>query len=533
MDHPYYTVTVTNETQGWTYTTTEGDEWDPADDAVLISPLVYRWAFDGELIPGHMQPTIATVNLAARTADTAPVVDTGDLVTLDVRIGTAGARIIQPPPMRVTSAATRLVRGAYKALLSIELSDLSVDWRARVAYGFTRNDGMKWARLRFRERLAEIGQLFGYTIGCPTSWANIEPPAPPAGVAPLALHIAGTGGGAGDEINWPWPGVFWEALSKLLNSVCPGDLHHTAVTIRNGSHPSGYEYVGDVGAWEHTPALTDPDTDVRIELVPVSRRVPSSAGLPLQLAVSGGILHLTPRTPAGGNTVAVLGLDADWCEIPATARRARDGAVNWVNLKGYSPGTASYPQFTFAAANLSDVAARGLSARDVDTDMQHGPVDANGVVSVFEYNSVAVGNLYLSDTSALEARRSYDAFTLRSSLMDPTFATTILPLIAPRTPGETDGDGRLVRHVTLFDLDHDLRFEGEPVTGFVTGGTMTISGGDIVWTLDTVPGLPIYTGGTPTPVTFSELETFAAANGITNDEIDPLITLADLAYVDS
>jgi len=103
-------------------------------------------------------------------------------------------------------------------------------------------------------------------------------------------------------------------------------------------------------------------------------------------------------------------------------------------------------------------------------------------------------------------------------------------LVAPRLPGETDGDGRVVRHVTIHNIDPDLRFDGAPVTGFVTGGSMTMEGGDIVWKLDTTPGLPQYASGVPAPLTVSEM--VAAGSGLTAGDTDPLITIADLAYVD-
>jgi hypothetical protein len=531
---PLYTVTVTNLTRGWTYSATEGDPWDPADDVVLISPLTYTWQFEGEVIPAQLRPVAAAVNLVARTASDVPTVQIGDLVTLDVRVGTTGPRIIAPPPMRVTEAETELVTvkhpNAYAARLSIGLTDLSVDWRARVpghvvGYGASSPDA---PRHRWRERMAEIGYLIGLPVGCPTWWDDDEGPLiPDPGNPGFDTPLVGA-----DFTEYK--SAAEDSLAGYINSHQPDGLTHTWTTVYSTSHPTGYEYVGAVTWWDDdagdgiSRALSEPAGTVRAEAVPASRKTSSDA-LPFTLADVGGVLVIVAVEPGAGDSCAQLGMSARWCQVPAKARRDRTNAINTVAIEGQydpndGPDGAGISDTTYTLTNASDVAARGSAPRTVPTKL------FLGVKDVYQSQEVpVVAANFLSDESALDAPWTYDGFTLYSSEVPDAVAEWLLPLIPPRLPAETDGDGRLVRHVTVVDLAPEIRFGGAPVTGFITSGQMTIEGGDIVWTLRTTPGLPQRTGGAPAPITVGDLvDDFGA---LTFDDVDPHVTFADLAYV--
>jgi len=547
MDHPYYTFTVTNLTRGWAYTTTEGEEWDPADNVVLASPFTYSWGFKDDLIPAQLDVFTAAVHLVARTSSDLPVIDVGDLVAVDVRVGTTGQRVIAPPPMRVAASTVTLGNGTYKATLAIGLSDLSVDWRNRAlvlpGWGWpqlpTFDQGQVQSRVRWLERMAEYSMLLGLSVARQSAWSSTE-----------TLPDIGDGFAAGTNLlldQFEFPGNAEEELEALINSHIPAGITYSWATIYSATYPTGYQWCAP-SSWYVSAApyndypISDPGgangTTVKIVPVPASRVADTAQGLPLVFAQSGGQLILEPRAGGAGTGHTALALDAKWCVLPAQARRARDGAVNAVTLIGpWAPADVQISEnnvqlFPYGATTFfdtPDMAARGYSGRDVPVKFRiawalttSGPWQNQA--------GVPVANAFLSDPSIDASVWSYDGFELRSSLIPQAVADWLLSLVAPRLPGETDGDGRVVRHVTIHNIDPDLRFDGAPVTGFVTGGSMTMEGGDIVWKLDTTPGLPQYASGVPAPLTVSEM--VAAGSGLTAGDTDPLITIADLAYVD-
>jgi hypothetical protein len=563
MDHPYYKVTITSLTRGWSYTCTEGVIADPDANVQIIDPLVYSWSFAGELVPGQLDPFTGSFALAAKSATLLPEVQVGDLITLDVRVGTAGPRIIAPPPMRAAEPVVTLGKGKYPARMVVPLSDLSVDWRSRTLgsplgqpntyQGGDRRD----PRPYWRERGAEIAALAsggGLSLGCPTWWGDAETPVSTAVDGAGTYIFALAYDTWGDKI---YDGNLPDVLESFINSHQPGGYTHTWATIYNAAgHAANYRRIGP-DTWKNAGvpapsvaipaggALADPAGPVRVEAVPATRKLPqgpgAAVGLPLQFAVDSGILIVSPRqVPAVTAYATQVGLSAEWCVIPATARRARDSVANLINLAGYGKvptgqvDGANNPTYQNGEYERSywdavDAAARGFLARDVPTQLNLGTSDA--AVS-WAVNAVAavVAN-FQSDSTALAASWSYDAFTMLSSLVPQAIAAWLLPVMAPRLPDELDGDGRLVRQLLLYALDDELRFSGEPVNGFVTAGSLTIAQGEMTWTLRTAPGRPQYQAGSGTPVTVGEVQ--AAGYGTTTvPNVDPLITVADLDYVD-
>lgn len=562
MDHPYYSLTVASLTRGWSYSLTEGTATDPDDAVLLVDPMTYSWTFKGELLPGQLDVSTANVNLAGKTADALPEVQVGDLITIDVRVGTSGPRIIAPPPFRAAEPVVTLGKGTYPARMTIPLSDLSVDWRSRnvgppLGQPTTNPGGDKRnARPYWRERGAELAVVIsgGLSLGCPTWWGNSEDPVS-ANTDSVGRYF---GGLAYDPYGSKmYEGSAADVLERFINSHQPSGFTHTWVTVYNpAGHPTGYRRIGpDTWASLSDPStavpigvLSDPGGSLRVEAVPASRMLPSAAGLPLRLVISGGRLELEPRDSSGtASSSTQAALDAEWCIIPATARRARDSVTNTLNILGYgrqptgeTSGTSAvydWSDFGRTFQDTTDAATRGPLQRDLPTMLFLGLSDtafgtgSGNTGGTAELSLVAAN--FLSDPTALAASWSYDAFTVLSSLIPQSVATWLLPIMAPRLPGETNGDGRLVRNVTLYDIAADLRFGGSPVTGFVTAGSLTISGGEMTWQLRTAPGRPIYTGGTPSPVTVAEFEAVVSGSGLTIDDVDPLITFADLDYVDS
>lgn len=536
MTPPYYTVTVYNLTRGWSYTVTHDSE-DPTDATPvwITDPLEYSWAFADDMIPSPDLFFTAKVNLACHTADDVPEVQTGDRMELGVKLP-AGPYLIDPTAMRVSSAEVTLTSGRYAARLAIGLVDLSVDWRNRELIG-----GVGTApqlRMQWRERLAEQAKLLGLPMGAPTSWPGTAQPVHPFATGSPAIYTLSnymkTDG---------YPGKAAEAIGRTLNSYQPNGYPHTMVTLENGVHPAGYSYVGPSSwdpstGWGAIAESAAPFNSERIELVPAGRNTPSSAGLPLQFVVDGGgLLTLAPLPPTAGGGLAQLGIDAAWCVIPARARRSRESVINQVVMKGDtgvtdSAGTGAEVKDGTYIYSTADATARGASPREPGTELYLGnrythitnswPVPWPAVTAAAGY--------FVADDAALAAPWTYDEFELHPRLMTDTEASNVLAMVAPRKPGEPDSDGRLVRHITIYNLAPEVRFAAQPVLGFVVGGTLTIRDGEMVFNLATIPGAPIYTGGSVTPVTVGDVTTGFPTVHI--EAVDPLILLADLAYVD-
>lgn len=540
MDHPYYSVTVTNYTRDWTYTAVEGEEADPADPVQLVSPLSFTWGFQNGLIPtAHLQPSEALVSLAAHTAADVPLVQVGDLIVLEVRVGTDGPRIIAPGLMRVATAEVDLRRGVYAAGLSLALVDLSVDWRATTPatpVGYP-GGGVARPRERWRERMAELGYLTGVSVGVPTWWDDQE--------GPLTVLVGSTLSGIyGSDIG-SYQGDVEANLAELLNSHVPDDITHTWVTALSAdAHPAGYEWAGPDSwymdpTWPggYSPALPDPNSVMRIEAVPATRRASGSIGQPLELVNDAGTLRLVPRTPDSTGLVTQLGLDADWCILPAKARRARDDVFNVIAINGKADivdDSGMYRTENYALEFTGgDIATRGRTAvREVPTKLFLGvpaTTDSPGPYVAREVPLVAAN--FLSGPSALAGGWSYDDFTLKGHLVPQDVAEWLLPLIASRVPGEVDGDGRLVRQVTIYDLDPRIRFDAAPISAFITGGTLTIAGGELTWKLATTPGRPEWTDAPPAALTVAGFAD--VADELAYTDIDPHLTWADLDYAEA
>lgn len=541
MDAPYYTVTVASLTTGWSYTATHGTGPDPDDPVHLGQPLTYRWGFDGKLLPGQLVPAVLSAVLYARTAADVPNVQVGDWITVDVRVGATGPRIVQPPPLRVTAAEVTVdLDTSYATELVVTAVDTLVDLPGMAPAVLGDNfgppgsglpyDDIRGARRGWRPRLAEIANRIGRSIGAPAWWADAEHPPPGTGSSGtydgLEKAYVRDGGWNGRSAR--------ELLTEMMNSHQPSGVSHTVMAgyyATAASWPAGWGRVGPAAAWSDSgePAVTEPQTNHRYYLMPASRSVTAGATpLPAYLAVSAGLLTVVPRASTG-DTNKRIALDARWCEIPVTARRSREHLVNAVRMSGEIAiaQPSAYYKFERGEVEFTDAASQaavGASARELSTALIVGPRGA--------YTPTAPATAaarFLSDASVLAVPWAYERLQLTCSTMPQAQATAILPYVAPRVPGEADGDGLVVRHVTVLAMDADARMGGAPMTGFVVAGTLTVTDGDMVIDLECVPGAPQYVGGAPTQVTVGQVDA-ATYQAHPAGDIDPRIRVSDLAY---
>jgi hypothetical protein len=393
-------------------------------------------------------------------------------------------------------------------------------------------DDIRGARRAWRPRLAEIANRIGRTIGSPTWWSDTEHPTPETGSGGWAsgLEKAYTRRGG-------WNGrSARDLLTQLLNSHQPSGYTHTVApgySANPATFPAGWQRVGPVlaGSWSDSgePAVAEPQTSHRYYIVPASRAVVAGATpWPGQLAVVDGLLTITGEVSTG-NTNTRLGLDARWCELPATARRSREHIINTVRQTGQIIVAQPSAFFSYEAGqldhyNAASVAAVGPSARETPTALNLLP---QGVL--IPLAPAIAAPRFMSDASVLASPWAHERLQLTSSEIPQADAEQLLPRLAPRFPGETDGDGQVLRHITVFGMDADARFGGQPMTGFVASGLLTIADGEMTWTLDCTPGLPQWVGAAPTPATVGQVLAASYA-GQPVEDVDPRITIVELAY---
>lgn len=532
MTPPYYTVTVTNVTRGWSYSSVHGTK-DESARVQLVEPFKIEWSFEDDLIPAaHMDPVQATVALAARTGLELPEAVVGDRLLIDVRVGTAGKRILlHPYPLQVGQARATLVRHKYRARLELRATDYSPVWKpANVGLNWNARIGAAPGSYRYywRERLAELAALGGTSVGAPTWWSDSE--RPPEGPNSVTVSMNNV------PADQSYAGKLQDELERGLYSHQPNGWPHTAVTVWRtaGDHPAGYGWVGP-SSWQPipvpsppSPVIPDPGGQIKVELVPAPRAVQTSLGLPFLFALVSSVLTLVPRQVADGDgPVGLLGVSAAWCELPATARRARENNVGVIDVlgkgfRGNPAGGSALPvdDYVVTLSNGQSSTRRELPTYlGVETNPGFANLAGAGLTAQ-RYFSGAGADAY-----------AFDGFTIRSKLIPDAIAAWLLARLAPRLPGETDGDNRLVRHVTLYGVEPDSRLSTTPVQGFVVGGELRIEDGDMVWELRTSPGAPLWSAGAPTPITVGELYGASWSTTLT-PSVDPNVRVADLDLTD-
>lgn len=496
MDAPYYTVEVENITMGWDYSYTHGDVPDPDVEVHLADTLTYKWGFESGVVPGQLTPATGSVGLWCRSAQYVPEVEVGHIIKVTVNIGATGPVILEKH-FRVSAAEVTLTPVedgvdpdvSFAAYLTIDLVDFIAELRSMLVErplgmppgtygGITFSSSRDYAREWWRPRIAEVGVLVDRSIGCPTFWDDFEQPAPmnqdgvpSSGLeAPNGLAFINPEAG-----NWDGKSAH-ELIVQLLNSHQPGGHTYSIAPSYAGSYPTGYEYVGtalsEVGL-DPTPA--DPDSDIRYLLVRTSRYY-------------------------DGHTASEV--DVDWCLVPAKARRSREHVINTVRIGGRATlADSGDPDLLYKWTDSAlvftsaDATTYAPSARDLPTQLRlHRSPNDNPI----DFQPVAPGITaarFLTDSSA-RGTWVYESFQLVSSAIPQVDAEALLPALAPRVPGETDGDGILLRHITLTNLDPSVDFlagtifaPGEPA-GFLVAGQLTITDGDLIWNLTLTPGEP-------------------------------------------
>lgn len=513
MDHPYYEVNVylLDQVGGFRLTSVEGAEADPDAPAALLDGLSYSWSFRDGQIPGHLEPATVTYSYGSTGPDVDPLPEIGEMVQVHIRLGTAPLTTLLNFVGRISDISTELRPGTRRPLRhAVTVVDLLADLRSRfptpLAYG---SHGEYWD-----QRLMFLSGRLGYRLGVPNAWRATEPV--PHDL--LALTPA-----------WPESSAD-EIISSLLNTYAPQGIHHTLVPRYSASWPAGYKSI-HYAFPEYGEA---PNVPQRYLAVPAGRVLSGPHGLPFRFTIlPSGLLGRTVTTnTAAMNKLPVV--DAAWCRIPATARRSRDHDVNTIVVEGHvsgDNGPGSFSSGVTASRQRPDLGTAGARSRTVPTQqiVRFTPLPGEDWRAAAQVKADQVVDL-IAETFMPDASPtawSFDAFEIDASLVPHDVAVKLLPILIPRMPG--DGDGTILRHLTLHNLPEEAQIAGDTITGFMTSGSLEIAGGKLTYKVTTTPGTPIVQSSTGS-ITCAQLK--ASAFGTrTCAQVDPTLTVLDTRLI--
>jgi len=537
-----------NHVGAWAATITQhqyaGDTVDDLPDYVLVDPFSFEGAYVDGQVPSQLEPSLVEFNLWGTSTAVLPQPERGQLLDVELSLLPAGANVALASisRMRVVEAVLTLVPSSrWPARIKVKATCLLVDLPSLTsALPAAFPDPLRLTR----HRLAQIGYSIARSIGLPTTApAESNPP-----VAPPDPTTVGGGGGASATIPQTnlAPIGFGDSgrdhLAKWCAS-CPEIVVAGIITpTPAAAYPTGYGYCGP-STWFGTP-IPDPASSARYIITTGDRAAYTAAKLPLRLSYNGSELVLGPAPAADDHTAAV---DAGYVETPSAARTDRSFAPNVVQVNGAAfsfagkgiggapptdaQGYAWQAHTSPMVLSASDAAATGPRVRQLDTIRNLASFDWFNLPYVRE-NGIApvVAAPYLPDAEALATRWGLDAMTIKASRMTDADALSCLPKLTPHYPGE-NGDGKLVRHVTLFNVDPDVRPDLTRMPeGYVVGWRWFIAEGELDVTVMTTPGRRF--GAGVTRITVGEVDA-ATWHAIPAGNIDRNILVSDLTYVDA
>lgn len=510
MDAPRYTVAI-NSFRGWSMTAVHGQHPDTDDLAVrriLVDPFRVKWAFVDEQLPNPVQPTRVTFTIWSRTAADDPLVDIGDYFSASARVGLAGAYFVRQPLLRVTEVSSQLEPGdPWAVRTTITALDVLTDQAGKFPQ---LPGGRKYGAGGLRRRWARLGAALGYSVGCPTTWDSyVTPTLRPEWSGPAADELA----------------------AQQLASFVPDGIHHAVVPYYTGSpnYPAGYRYVDESGT------ILDPTSTIKYLVAPASRRQSVTFLRPLLFEVVAGVLTLISRPTDGPRMPAV---SARYCDVPSELARTREHIINTVRLAGFNLNLAgnaaqNIPLGEDSSYELSspDAANRGTIGRDITTQLMLRSYNNDpAAVSAITTDAAAIALSYLSDDSTLASTLAFKSFRISAHEIPQTAAEALLPHLMPSYPGD-GGDGRIVRHLTVYTLPANAQLPGAQAGGFIVAGDLTIESGELLFDLIASPGRPIYPTTQGDPITVGEFVASSYSSTLAAN-LDPFITAADLDLVD-
>lgn len=513
----------------------------PGANLVLDDTFVYEWAFQDEQVPGQLEParvsfTISAASLeafGAQPGDAANlwIPQRGERMSFVLRIGNAGTVLASGYTMRITDARLTIVdtdpdEDVNPYPVSLRIS--AVDQRLELPIVAYSGDGYTDRRATL-DRLMEMSFLAQCSVGLPTSLSRVQSTA-----ARFTKNL---------------PTRFPDGLESWANSQTVDELRALVATpydrygaFRNDgvsptpAYPTGYSWCAPSNPV--SGALADPASDLKVMMVPANPKTARTHKLPLRFMVDAtGLLTLT-NAPSSDTRLAAV--DAAYVDTPTTFRSSRDHAPNlfliqgdaeWLNVTP-TPDVYETRAITVqVTAPDASASASGPIPRAVPTQLVLGTYDgANPDAGNTPDTTLAA---LVSTTFTPTVRQTSEAWTvdklrILAYAMPQTEAESLLPMLAPRYPGELGSDGEVLRHLTIYNVADRVRLL--PADGWIVAGQITIDRGQLVYDLTTQPGTPTYS--TATPITVGDVDA-ASYQANPAGSIDPAILVSDLALVDA
>ena len=528
-----WTVILREVTDKWTLVTYRDEEPDPEADVVLAYDLTTRWNFEDDVVPGQLEPSTLTFSYVARSVEVMPTVEEGQIVSFDFSIHHAEhpAPLIWHWYFRVATVDISLSPGSnYPVRVTVTLSDLLADLASRFPAQKWPNSGVRQAEVRpmaatdWETRLRQIAASIDTTIIRPNWW-----PAPDLATGPL-LSI-----GWGEE-------SARSVIGSLLASRAPLGHHHTLVPHYNQFWPALDPWPN----WTHVQQVPElapwvlPSQPVGYAAMPAGRGFFRPHGMPYVPVTTGE--RWTVALDVHPDMLARLPIiDAAWCRGPAHARRSREHAVNVMRIEGEVTKLSTTPdgldysgqpgqrEVIYATDEGEAPRSRGVKTQLVvrsTTVTAAGEEPRSEAAIVPAIRSAATA--HLPDVGARSEIYAWDAFEVELDAMPPAYAARLTPMMFPQAVGIYDDV--ILRYVLLHSLPEEIRLTGNELGGYMTGATMTISGGPdgggaVHFTVSTTPGNPQMLASTGA-LTGADL----ATNGDpTWADVDPTLTWSRIA----
>lgn len=540
MDIPHYSVEVSYENTAagsWTLTAEHnpGGVVAGVPGLLLDDGLTYDWGFVGEQLPGQLEAAVMSFTILATSLDAFGIhadevnrfiPQRGERMSFLVRIGAAGPVLASCVSARVNEAVLTIEdadpdteANPYPVSLALTLDDMMLDLAGGV---LDQTGGSERATL---DRAALIAYMSGISLGMPTAISRVQSLVPRFGIDMPANARDAVASWANSQTT--------AALQAMV--ATPYDQSAPARDPLYPAYPAGYSWVGPsnpVGS-----AIPDPASVVKYMLTPANPHTPVTHKLPLRLAVVDGLLSLTNAPSSDTRTAAV---NAAVCELPTSMRSTREhvpnvfqvvGEAEWLDVAPTPDQYNTRPLTIAVVPDADEVSARGPVPRQVQTQLKLGTYDGTlpEDPSVPDLATAAAAAApFAATTEQLSEPWAVDKVKILASELPQAEAESLLPMLTPGYPGELESDGVLLRHLTVYNRPD--RVAALSLDGWIVAGRMTIADGELTYEVTTQPGQPTYS--VATRITVGDVLA-ASWHAHPAGDIDPNISVADLAYVDA
>lgn len=457
----------------------------PSDPVVIMDDLSWSWEVVEGRLPGELEPFTLSFGLAAKSMSDLDALHTGSRLSIFIQVDPGSAP-------------------GWTLYSEFRVSDVDFEanplWRRKVRARVTAVDDSADLRSTFPD---------------PSTGLYPRPPVTPwkraiceiAWFSKIRLY-------APTDIVWSldwtaptlpaWPEVSAdEVLSRLMNTVTASSSHfgtdrHLAVMPLYADPPAGYEdlatqstmYNGGWEQYEWDPVVAPPQ---RFILVPLDRAAHKIPNLPYEPV--GNSIRLAANAEAVQQGLTVI--DGCLIQAPAAARRSRGNAFTVAILEGsiLTPDESNVLQWEEGTAQVSGPGVKKLGSISrtipVFTLVRSHEITALSVNerTLINARARAIADKFLSTGTELGAATQFDAFRIRISSIDsPADAHRLIRGLTPSPPGQASPEvSSTSLAVLVHDVDGDL-VDGGTIQGFATGGTLSIAGGELAYTVTIAPG---------------------------------------------